>query len=150
MRYPLGFVRKAKEVRDPRPKANLFTRKNTASMMHGVSLWYPRSLSHTTSGIYLAEARGKKPDDLDNKGQRWEESLCPDLARACTGVADAFGGKRTVGYLFETNRATRYSPRRVQQIIKETADQAGIAKRVYPHLLTALGGYHTARAGNAY
>ena len=44
-------------------------------------------------------------------------------------------GKRTVGYLFETNRATRYSPRRIQQIIKETAAQAEITKRVYPHLL---------------
>lgn len=44
-------------------------------------------------------------------------------------------GKRTVGYLFETNRATRYSPRRIQQIIKETAEQAQITKRVYPHLL---------------
>src|SRR6266851_3549953 len=44
-------------------------------------------------------------------------------------------GQRTVGYLFETNRATRYSPRRIQQIIKETAAQAQITKRVYPHLL---------------
>src|SRR5512145_901639 len=44
-------------------------------------------------------------------------------------------GKRTVGYLFETNRAARYSARRIQQIIKETADQSGITKRVYPHLL---------------
>jgi len=44
-------------------------------------------------------------------------------------------GPRTVGYLFETNRTTRYSPRRIQQIIKETAEQAEITKRVYPHLL---------------
>ena len=44
-------------------------------------------------------------------------------------------GQRTVGYLFETNRATRYSPRRIQQILKETAEQAEITKRVYPHLL---------------
>ena len=44
-------------------------------------------------------------------------------------------GQRTVGYLFETNRATQYSPRRIQQIIKETAEQAQITKRVYPHLL---------------
>ncbi len=44
-------------------------------------------------------------------------------------------GQRTVGYLFETNRATRYSPRRIQQILKETAEQAQITKRVYPHLL---------------
>ena len=44
-------------------------------------------------------------------------------------------GQRTVGYLFETNRATRYSPRRIQYIVKETAEQAQITKRVYPHLL---------------
>src|SRR6267143_6196013 len=44
-------------------------------------------------------------------------------------------GQRMVGYLFETNRATRYSPRRIQYIVKETAEQAEITKRVYPHLL---------------
>jgi integrase/recombinase XerD len=44
-------------------------------------------------------------------------------------------GDRTTGYLFETNRHTQYSPRRIQQIIKETAAEAQITKRVYPHLL---------------
>jgi len=44
-------------------------------------------------------------------------------------------GQRTVGYLFETNRATCYSSRRIQQIVKETATQAEITKHVYPHLL---------------
>lgn len=44
-------------------------------------------------------------------------------------------GKRTVGFVFETNRATCYSPRRIQQIVKETATQAEITKHVYPHLL---------------
>src|SRR2546428_5311778 len=44
-------------------------------------------------------------------------------------------GQRTVGYLFETNRTTYYSPRRIQYIVKETAAQAQITKRVYPHLL---------------
>src|SRR2546426_10218321 len=29
----------------------------------------------------------------------------------------------------------RYSPRRIQYIVKETAEQAQITKRVYPHLL---------------
>ena len=42
---------------------------------------------------------------------------------------------RTTGYLFETMRHTRYSPRRIQQLVKETAAQAKITKRVYPHLL---------------
>jgi integrase/recombinase XerD len=29
----------------------------------------------------------------------------------------------------------RYAPRRIQQIIQETAEEAQITKRVYPHLL---------------
>jgi integrase/recombinase XerD len=44
-------------------------------------------------------------------------------------------GDRTIGYLFETVQHTQYSPRRIQQIIKETAADAQITKRVYPHLL---------------
>src|SRR5215510_6544957 len=44
-------------------------------------------------------------------------------------------GHRITGYLFETIHHTRYSPRRIQQIIKETAGEAKITKRVYPHLL---------------
>jgi integrase/recombinase XerD len=44
-------------------------------------------------------------------------------------------GNRTVGYLFETIHHTPYSSRRIQQIIKETAEEAKITKRVYPHLL---------------
>jgi integrase/recombinase XerD len=44
-------------------------------------------------------------------------------------------GHRTTGYLFETVQHTHYSPRRIQQIIKETAANAQITKRVYPHLL---------------
>jgi integrase/recombinase XerD len=44
-------------------------------------------------------------------------------------------GHRTAGYLFETMQHTQYSSRRIQQIIKETAADAEISKRVYPHLL---------------
>jgi integrase/recombinase XerD len=44
-------------------------------------------------------------------------------------------GNRTTGYLFETVQHTQYSPRRIQQIIKETAADAELTKRVYPHLL---------------
>jgi integrase/recombinase XerD len=44
-------------------------------------------------------------------------------------------GDRAAGYLFETIHHTPYSPRRIQQIIKKTADAAKITKRVYPHLL---------------
>jgi integrase/recombinase XerD len=44
-------------------------------------------------------------------------------------------GDRAAGYLFETIHNTSYLPRRIQQIIKETAHEAKITKRVYPHLL---------------
>jgi integrase/recombinase XerD len=44
-------------------------------------------------------------------------------------------GHRTTGSLFETVHHTPYSPRRIQQIIKETAADAHITKRVSPHLL---------------
>ena len=43
-------------------------------------------------------------------------------------------GRRT-GYLFPSPRGGAYSKRRVQQIVKEVAAEAGITKRVYPHLL---------------
>lgn len=42
---------------------------------------------------------------------------------------------RTTGFLFETIHHTPYSPRRIQQLVRETAASAGITKRVYPHLL---------------
>ena len=44
-------------------------------------------------------------------------------------------GQRKVGFLFESNRHTRYAPRTIQSIVKLAALAAGITKRVYPHLL---------------
>lgn len=42
---------------------------------------------------------------------------------------------RRQGYLFETNRNDRYSVRTIQSMVKSEAREAGIDKRVYPHLL---------------
>ena len=44
-------------------------------------------------------------------------------------------GQHATGSLFETNRHLPYLPRRIQQIVKATAEQAKTKKRVYPHLL---------------
>lgn len=57
--------------------------------------------------------------------------LLPDL----THELRTYLRGRTTGPLFETTRHTRYSPRRIQQLVQETAALAGIAKRVHPHLL---------------
>ena len=42
---------------------------------------------------------------------------------------------RRQGWLFESNRHRRYAVRSVQAMVKRCALAAGIAKRVYPHLL---------------
>lgn len=42
-------------------------------------------------------------------------------------------GTRTCGYLFETNRDGRFTPRRVQQIVQAIARRAGIVKHIHPH-----------------
>ena len=57
--------------------------------------------------------------------------LLPDL----THELRTYLRDRTAGPLFETTRHTPYSPRRIQQLVQETAALASITKRVYPHLL---------------
>ena len=57
--------------------------------------------------------------------------LLPDL----THELRTYLRDRTTGPLFVTIRHTPYSPRRLQQIVQETAARAGITTRVYPHLL---------------
>jgi integrase/recombinase XerD len=57
------------------------------------------------------------------------------LLRELTHELRTYLRERRTGYLFETMRHTRYSPRRIQQLVQETAALAGITKRVYSHLL---------------
>lgn len=64
-------------------------------------------------------------------GKRRYVPILPELAQELrTHLRD-----RTQGYLFETNRHAAFSPRRIQQLVKETIDLAGITKRVTPHTL---------------
>ncbi len=72
--------------------------------------------------ILIIQAKGNK---------RRYVPILPALAQEIrTHVQD-----RTAGSLFETVRHTRFSPRRIQQLVKETAALAGITKRVSPHVL---------------
>lgn len=43
--------------------------------------------------------------------------------------------QRRTGHLFETNRHIPYPARRIQQIVRQTAEQFEITRRVSPHLL---------------
>ncbi|HTP29309.1 MAG TPA: tyrosine-type recombinase/integrase [Anaeromyxobacteraceae bacterium] len=72
--------------------------------------------------LHIRKGKNRKARDV---------SILPELARELRAhFADRRGGN-----LFECRFARSYTPRRVQQIVKEIAIGAGIAKRVYPHLL---------------
>ncbi|MDQ3818177.1 MAG: tyrosine-type recombinase/integrase, partial [Acidobacteriota bacterium] len=71
---------------------------------------------------------------LINKGKGGKSRYVPILAELAQELQTHLGDRET-GYLFETNRRLPYSPRRIQQIVKATAEKAKIAKRVHPHLL---------------
>ena len=71
---------------------------------------------------------------LIEKGKGGKSRYVPILQELAQELRTHLGGRGT-GHLFETNRHMPYSPRRIQQIVKATAEGAKIKKRVYPHLL---------------
>jgi integrase/recombinase XerD len=71
---------------------------------------------------------------LLDRGKGGKSRYVPLLPELAQELRTHLGGRGT-GYLFETNRHLPYSPRRIQQIVKSTAEGAKINKRVYPHLL---------------
>ena len=71
---------------------------------------------------------------LIQKGKGGKRRYVPILAELAQELRTHLRG-RTEGYLFETNRHAAFSPRRIQQLVKEIADSAGITKQVSPHVL---------------
>ena len=64
------------------------------------------------------------------KGGKDRLTLCTDdLAQQLR----IYLGNRTRGALFESNRASGFSARRIQQIVKAVASQAGVEKHIHPH-----------------
>ncbi len=94
------------------------------------------------TGARVSEFAGIRVEDLFfdelmvliNKGKGGKSRYVPILAELAQELQTHLGDRQT-GYLFETNRHLPYSPRRIQQIVKATAEKAKITKRVYPHLL---------------
>lgn len=71
---------------------------------------------------------------LIEKGKGGKSRYVPILPESAQELRTHLGG-RSGGYIFESNRHTKFSSRRIQQIVKETAERAGITKKVHPHLL---------------
>lgn len=70
------------------------------------------------------------------RGKGDKDRIVPILPALADELAGHTGrGGRVHGPLFITREWKRFSQRRVQQIVKELAAGAGIAKRVYPHLM---------------
>lgn len=72
--------------------------------------------------IFIRKAKGGK-----QRAVPITESLAQELNTYLNG--------RKTGYLFESRNHDQYTSRRIQQIVKEIALKAGIAKKVHPHLL---------------
>ncbi len=72
--------------------------------------------------IHLAHAKGQA-----NRSVPILPALAQELRTHLQG--------RRQGYLFESNRHTRYAVRTVQTLVQRCAQAAGIARRVHPHLL---------------
>jgi integrase/recombinase XerD len=81
-------------------------------------------LSLVPPHIYLAHAKG---------GSDGYVPIPPALAQE---LRTHLAGRRS-GYLFESNRADKYTPRYIQLIVRDAAKRAGIAKQVTPHRLRA-------------
>ena len=71
---------------------------------------------------------------LIRKGKGGKSRYVPILPELAQELQTYLNGRR-IGYIFESNRHTKFTPRRIQQIVKETAGRAGITKKVHPHLL---------------
>jgi len=71
---------------------------------------------------------------LIQKGKGGKSRYVPILQELAQELKTHLGSRQT-GYIFESNRHTKFTTRRIQQIVKETAERAGITKKVHPHLL---------------
>jgi integrase/recombinase XerD len=72
--------------------------------------------------IRLRETKGDKPRDV------------PILSSLGNELRLHVGDRET-GWLFRSRQGGHYSKRRVQQIVRDTAEEAGIHRSVSPHLL---------------
>jgi integrase/recombinase XerD len=66
--------------------------------------------------------------------KRGADRYVPILSALADELRTHLQGRQT-GFLFESNRHTRYSTRTVQSIVTKCARAAGIKKHVFPHLL---------------
>ncbi len=124
---------------------------NTAYARSGVQGLLIRTLLETGSRV-SAFSRMRVEDisfsDLEiritDKGDKTRD--VPILRSLAHELRLHLGGRES-GYVFPSPRGGHYSARRLQQLVKEIAAEAGITKNVYPHLLRHTMAQHLADQG---
>lgn len=95
------------------------------------------------TGVRVSELCSIRIEDVDleahkifvnqGKGAKDRYVLFPEAFRLLLRAHMA--AHSDFAYLFETERKTKFSPRRIQEIVKDYARDAGITARIHPHLL---------------
>jgi integrase/recombinase XerD len=147
--YVAKEVRRALALARPKAGERVVARLSRAEervlIQHAYHLGGTRGLPIKTlfqTGARVSESAHLRVKDLSfeeqqmliAKGKRGKSRCVPMLPSSAHELRTCLGN-RAAGSPFETTRHTCYSSRRLQQIIKETAAEVGITKRVYPHLL---------------
>lgn len=148
-----GYV--GKEVRRQLGIKRLKTRKNVIHRLSRdeeqklIACAYRENDSHGLllktlflTGARVSEFVALKAEDfyldeqmiLIKKGKGGKSRYVPILPELAQELKTHLGSRQS-GYIFESNRHTKFTTRRIQQIVKETAARAGITKKVHPHLL---------------
>ena len=96
------------------------------------------------TGIRNSELASLRLDDVDLNGLKIRINEGKDKKDRYVPIPSTFRGelaqymdnqkRRRANYLFETNRMDKFSTRWIRGVIKRYALEAGIEKRVYPHL----------------
>ncbi len=148
-RYVAKEVRRALKVQRPRSRVRVIERLSqeeerrlidTAYRLPGTRGLLIKTLFQTGVRvsefvhIQVADVYFEEEMILIRQGKGGKQRYVSILSELAQELKTHLRG-RAKGYLFETNRHAAFSPRRIQQIVKETADLAGITKRVSPHTL---------------
>jgi integrase/recombinase XerD len=148
-RYVAKEVRRALEVERPQSRVRVIDRLSQEEERRLIDTAYrlpsTRGLLIKTlfqTGARVSEFAHIQVEDvyfeeqmiLIRQGKGGKQRYVPILPELAQELRTHLRG-RTRGYLFETNRHAAFSPRRIQQLVKATADLAGITKRVTPHTL---------------
>lgn len=147
-RYLISEARKATGLKPPKKRKGSVDRLNreelealldAAYQKSGVTGLMIRTLLETGSRVgAFCETRAEHFSYVEreirvlDKGNKYRDI---PVLKGLANELKIHLGHRTTGYIFPSPRGKAYSPRRIQQLVKELAKEAGILKTVYPHLL---------------